>query len=225
MSHKLTGSGNFKTFCRCAAGLHLWHFMLLLTLFLLLSKDNTHVTSLDLRRLLDDCDVLKLLCKIVEDRTAGIHMCHLASAETNRYLNFVTLLKELPRSSDLRIEIVRIDVRGHADLLDLHDMLLPAGFLLAAGLLITILSVINDLAYRRMRRRRNLDQVDTVFLRLLIGFTRRHDAELLTFRSDQPDFLVAYLFIDLYIVTSAVNCLALLILLRKIIAHRKEKSE
>ena len=58
---------------------------------------------------------------------------------------------------ELGVEIAHVDTGGHAHFLDLHDMLVLSGFLLALALLKAELAVVHELAHRRLGLRRDLD--------------------------------------------------------------------
>src|SRR5204862_901891 len=72
------------------------------------------------------------------------------------------------------------------DLLGLDRRRLLALLLLLLGFLVLVLAVIHDPADRRKRARRDLDQIEPLFLGEPQRLVRRHDAELL-FLEDDPD--------------------------------------
>ena len=90
---------------------------------------------------------------------------------------------------------MRVDVRTHLDLLDLDDLLLLArfgGFLLRR---VFQFAQIKDLAHRRFRVRRDLDEVKTQFFRHAERLIGGNAAVVYTFGVDElhpgnPDFLV-----------------------------------
>ena len=127
---------------------------------------------------------------------ALLHVSHLASAETKCHLHAVALGEELPCSIDLSLEIVCIDVRGHTDLFNLHCVLLLLGVFFFSGLLVLVLAVVNDLAYRRLCTGRDLDQVEFSFFSQFSRFRRGHDAQHLAVGTDHSNFSVTNLFID-----------------------------
>ena len=76
-------------------------------------------------------------------------------------------------------------------------MLVLAGFLLALALLETELAVIHELANGRIGLRRDLYQIETLFIGDPERLCGGHDAKLLTGGADQTDLAVADLFIEL----------------------------
>jgi hypothetical protein len=82
---------------------------------------------------------------------------------------------------------VGVDVRAHLDLLDLDDLLILArlcGLFLA---LVLELAEIGDLADGRLGIGRDLDEVETLVLRILEGFLDRDDAAVRSIDVDQLD--------------------------------------
>ena len=163
---------------------------------LLAGKKHCEAASLYLRGLVDRRAVLERIREIRKDVRALLHVGHLTSAETKRYLHAVALGEELSRSIDLGLEIVGIDVRGHTDLLDLHCVLLLLGVFLFSGLLVLVLAVIDDLAHRGLCAGRDLDQVELSFFGQFSGFRRGHDAQHLAVSADHSNFSVTNLFIN-----------------------------
>src|SRR3546814_18059382 len=73
------------------------------------------------------------------------------------------------------------------DFLDLDLLLLFLRSVRGLVLLIKVLAVIHDLADRRLRVWRNLNQIAPFFFSLGLGITRQHDPELLTIVRDYAD--------------------------------------
>jgi hypothetical protein len=72
---------------------------------------------------------------------------------------------------------------------DFFDLdLLQNGFVLLLAFLVLELAVVHDFGYGRLRRRRNLYQVQLSFLCLPQGIVNLDDAELLAFHTDQTHF-------------------------------------
>ena len=76
-------------------------------------------------------------------------------------------------------------------------MLVFPRFLFPLRLLETVLAVIHDTADRRRGRRRDLDQVEFLFVGEPLRFTRRHHTELFPVGPNQADLAVPDLFVDL----------------------------
>ena len=108
--------------------------------------------------------------------------------------------------TDLDLQVVYVNARGQADLLDLYHALILARFLLALGLLKAELAVIHNAANRRLRLGSDLDQIHASLngdiKRLFCGY----DTELLTVVGNQTDFFVADLFVDLMFHAANSEC-------------------
>ena len=124
-------------------------------------------------------------------------MRHFTAAETYGDFNPVAIVQELDSAFDLGIEVVGIDAGGHADLLDLDNLLVFLGFLFLLQLFEAELSVVHDLADRRNRVRRDLDKVKVLLLGKRQGVGRGHNTKLAAVSSDHAKLLVADLLVDL----------------------------
>ena len=114
------------------------------------------------------CSTLAMLADLVPHPLQDVHrqilVRHLAPAEPHGHLDLVALVEELVHLAHLDVVVVVVDARAHLDLLDLDHPLLLAG---GVGLLLRLvleLAVVEDLADRRGRGRRDLDQVEAGFL-------------------------------------------------------------
>jgi len=72
-----------------------------------------------------------------------------------------------------------LDVRTQLDLLERDDLLLLLRLFLPLLLFVAILAEIHDPADRRLRFRRNLDEIEMLLFRHAQGIACRHDAKLL----------------------------------------------
>ena len=126
-------------------------------------------------------------------------MRHFTPAEAHRDLHAVTFLQEFHRVAHFHIQVVRVDARGHADLLDLDDALILPGFLFLLELVKAELAVVHDLAHGGNGVGRDLHKVELLLLclgqRLLCGDDAEHGAV----RCDQADLLIPDLLIELMI--------------------------
>ena len=95
------------------------------------------------------------------------------------------------------IKVVGIDARGHADLLDLDDVLVLLRFFFLFQLFEAELAVVHDLADRGRGVRRDLDEIKLLFLGKREGCGRRHDTKLIAISSDHAKLLVTDLLVDL----------------------------
>ena len=125
-------------------------------------------------------------------------MRHLTAAETNGHLHLIALGQKLLRLADLGVEVVRVDVEGKADLLDVDDLLVFLRFLVAFLHLEAVLPVIQEFAHGRLRLRCDLHEVQIFFFRFCKRVARGHDAELAAVRVDDTHLSVANAFIDFH---------------------------
>lgn len=111
-------------------------------------------------------------------------VCHFAATEDDAELHFVSFGKELACVARLEVDVVRIRSRVKSHLLQLLLMLVLSLILFPLLLLVPEFSVINDLANGRIRLRGDLDKIELPLHCQLKGFTRGHDAKLLTLLVD-----------------------------------------
>lgn len=124
-------------------------------------------------------------------------VAELTAAEADGHLHAVAVLQKANGVTHFGVEIPDVGVETETDFLDLRDMLIFTGFLLALRLFEPILTVVHDTANGRDSVRRDLHQIQIVFIRDLLSISGGHNAHLLTVGSDHTDFGVADLFIDL----------------------------
>jgi len=123
--------------------------------------------------------LLQLFADGNEQNAAAVRMCELAAAETHGDLQLVALVQEFRGGTDLRVDVVVVDLRRDPDLLPRHGLLL---FLRVLGLLLEVIAVLSEIAHARHRRLdigSDLDEVVAVFLRLSERTRGRDDPELL----------------------------------------------
>src|SRR5450756_2095144 len=123
-------------------------------------------------------------------------MRHFPSAEEDRRLDLVAVGQEALDVVLLELEIVLVHLRPELDFLDLDDLLVLSGFAGALLLLVLVLAEIHDAADRRLRHRRDLDQVQTLLASNGQRLLRRHDAQLLGGVIDDTNFPHPDPFID-----------------------------
>ena len=90
-------------------------------------------------------------------------------------------------------EILIMAITG---LLEGENLLFFLGFLLFSGKLISVLTVIDDLADRRLCCRGDLYQIEISLLCHLVRITGRHDSQLLSCRTHNANFSIANLFVN-----------------------------
>ena len=145
---------------------------------------------------LDGPVVLQAVADRKEQGPAAVGMGQLPPAKAHRDLEFVALVEELCRGTDLRLDIVVVDLRRDSDLLPDDGLLLLLGVF---SFLLQVVAVLPEIAHARDRRldvRRDLDEVVSVFLRLRKRACRRNDAELLAIGAEKTDGRNADRFVD-----------------------------
>lgn len=154
------------------------------------------MASFELRRLFHNAMFGNRLGEFFHDLMPNLGMGHLASAEADRHLELVALLKELGRLLDLGVQVADIDVQRKADLFDFDHLLVFLGFFFPFGLFKAVLAVIHDPANRRSGLRGNFHQIEILLDRKPLCLTGIHDAELASVRRDHPNLLVPDILVD-----------------------------
>ena len=161
------------------------------------AEEHGHVASLELCALGHSGNFIAVSAKLLEQLFAERRVRHFAAAETNGNFDPVAIFQELLGIFDLGIEVVGVDARGHANLLDLDDLLVLSGFLFLLELLEPELAVVHDLADRGNGVRRDLDQIEIFFFGQRQSSGGRHNTKLIAFSSDHAEFLVPDFLVDL----------------------------
>ena len=136
---------------------------------------------------LDGPVVLQAVADRKEQGPAAVGMGQLPPAKAHRDLEFVALVEELCRGTDLRLDIVVVDLRRDSDLLPDDGLLL---LLRVLRLLLQVVAVLPEVAHTRDRRlhvRRDLDEVVPVFLRLRERARGGDDAQLLAVGAEKAN--------------------------------------
>jgi hypothetical protein len=160
-------------------------------------KENGHAAAFHFGFLLQDGGVARLLGKAQKQIASDLGVRHLAAAETHGDLDTVSVDQELLGIFELGIEVADVDAGRHTHLLDLDDVLILAGFLLALALLETELAVVHELANGRIGLRRDLHKIKTLFVGDRERLCGGHDAELLTRSADQANLAVTDILVEL----------------------------
>ena len=105
--------------------------------------------------------------------------------------------QELGGLGHLGIEVVGVNIERKAGLLDLDHFLVLLGFLLLLLLFKAVFAVVQQLAHRGLGLGRNLDQIQPGFLCGTHGRLDIHDAHLCAVCSDQANFAITDLTVDL----------------------------
>ena len=124
-------------------------------------------------------------------------MRHLTAAEADRSLHLVASSQELGSLVQLGVEVVGVNIERKAGLLDLDHFLVLLGFLLLLLLFKTVFAVIQHLAHRRGSLRCDLDQIEPGFFCSAHGHLNGHNALLLAIGTDQANFTITDLTVDL----------------------------
>ncbi len=132
-----------------------------------------------------------------------VGVAHLAAPELDRDLDPVAVLQELDGAADLGVEVALADLRLEPDLLELDRPLVAAGFLLAAGLLVLELAVVEQTRDRRSGHGGDLDEVDAPLLRESESLTGGHDAQLAPVFVHDPHLRDADHLVDAQVSTQA----------------------
>ena len=111
----------------------------------------------------------------------------LAPAKHDRDLDLRALVQKALDVAFLCVVVVDPDLRPELDLLDVDLRLVLARELGSLLLLVPVLPPVHDLGDRGIGVRCHLDQVEIPGVRVLAGFLRRLDPELLAAFADQPD--------------------------------------
>src|SRR5262249_50607954 len=120
---------------------------------------------------------------------------HLAAAEHDVELDFVSFLEEAFGLVELGGLVVIVDANGaNAELLELGDVG-GVGLLFLFLLLVFPLAVIHDPADGRVFHGRDFDQIESGFAGLAQGIQRRDDSDLFVEIIDKTNGRDAYLFV------------------------------
>ena len=165
-------------FRRCLLGLRLR--------LLRRGQDHRHGPSFQRGLAIDGAVVGDLLGEPVEEIAPDVGVTDLSPTELDRDLDPVAVLQEADRALDLGVEVTFADLDPEADLLELDRTLVLARFLIPTGLLVLLLTVVEDLGDRRVGHGRDLDEVETTLLRQLQGLGRGHDTQLCPLFVDDP---------------------------------------
>src|SRR5262249_21239098 len=157
--------------------------------------DHHHPAAFHVRRGLDRRDVGAQLDDAVEHLHAGLRVRDLAAAEHHREPDLVAALEEAPDMLHLEVHVVLLGLGPELDFLGLDLGRALALLLLLLRFLVLVLAVIHDPADRRKRARRDLDQIEALFLGEAQRLVRWHDAKLL-FLEDDPDLRDADAVVD-----------------------------
>ena len=155
-----------------------------------------HLPALEERSALDDTMLFQLLADRDEKDATAIRMRELPAAEAHGDLQLVAFIEEFRGGTDLRVDVVVVDLRRDPDLLPRDGLLLLLGIL---GFLLKVVPVLSEVAHARHRRldvRGDLDEVVAFLLRLRERARRRDDPELLAIGTEEANSRNTDRFVD-----------------------------
>jgi hypothetical protein len=151
------------------------------------SEKHAHVAAFLERRRLDHREAVEILEEALEQVAATLGVSLLTTAEHDRDLDLVVVLEEALDMALLGFVVVLGDLRPQLDLADVDLLLVLAGLLLLLLLLVLVLRVVEQARDRRLRARRDLDQVEIGVGGALQRVVDVDDAELLAVGADQAN--------------------------------------
>ena len=163
--------------------------MLISSCFLNRAERDGVVPSQQFRLLVSSRIVLHHFQEVLQSLLDDVHSLHHSSLDEDGDLDLHAFSEELDSGLGFRLEIVLVRRRGEADFLDDGLLLVFLGFSLLLGLLELELSVVDDLADRRMGLRADTIKVELHFHGLLESDAKRNDTKAFAFGSNQEDFL------------------------------------
>src|SRR5690606_5602264 len=146
-----------------------------------------HLPALELRKLLDGAVLFQILLHAPEQLRAELLVGHLPAPKTQRDLRLVAMTEEANQVTELDLVVTLLGAGPKLDLFDLRLLLLLAGGL---GLLVLLeheLAVVHDSAYRGIRVRRDLHEVQTQLFGGRKSLLNRHDADLFPVGTDHTN--------------------------------------
>ena len=173
-----TDCGGFSIRCSKKADL-LWHW----------PNQHDHLAAFHLGKVLHPALFFGVLGHTLKQFTAQILVCHLAAPETQGDLDLVAVLQKLVDVAHFDIIVVGVRVRTELDLFDLDDLLLLARFGFAFLGLVFEFTEIHDLADRRTRVWRNLNQIKTCLYGQLHSAGRRNNTAVSAVSLNQANFV------------------------------------
>jgi len=167
-----------------------------LRLVLLRRNHLNHLPSFHLWHLFNRTVLFQVISDPGQKLRAQFLVRHLPTAESQGDFRFITVLKKLNELPELDLVIAFVRSRTEFDFLYMNLLLLAFRSLVFFVLFEQVLTKIHNSAYRRLRHRRNLDEVQSLILGQIDRCCEPHDPCLLTIRANNPhfgglDFIVA----------------------------------
>ncbi len=150
-----------------------------------------------LRRGFQIAHLRQILQHAIHELAAQILVAHLPAPKNQRDLDLVAVLEKVPGHFQLGLIVMLVDLGPNLEFFYLHDPLFFGSFFVALALSIAELSIIHYFANGGHAFRRNLNQIQALFPRGLLGLDEIHNSQLLARIPDQTDLPGPYLMVDL----------------------------
>ena len=144
-----------------------------------------------------------LFRELDQEITAEVCMADFAPTELDGHLDPIAVLQELDRATDLGVEIALTNLYFEPYLFEIDRPLMAAGFLLAPGLLILELALVEKPSDRRCRHRGDLDEIVASLLRNPESLRRGQHAHLVALFVHDPHLRDANQLVDAELSTQA----------------------
>src|SRR5438093_2952118 len=155
---------------------------------LLGSQQHHHLPAFHPRERFDDGVRLQVVADPLEQPDAELLVRHFAAAETQRDLRLVAFAEKSDQVAKLDLVVAFIGPRPEFHFLDLDLLQLELCLVLLFCFAVLELAEIHDPAHRRLRRRRDFDQIKLRRFRSRDGVRQAYNAKLLAFDSHQSNF-------------------------------------
>ena len=152
------------------------------------TDQHDHLASFHLGKVLNAANVLGVFSHPFQQFPSQILVGHFAATEPQGHLYLVAIFKKLEHVAHFDVVVVYIGVRAEFYFLDLNDLLFLARFGLAFLGFVFELPEIHDLANRRVRIGRDLDQIQPGIVCHGHCACGRNNANIFTISADQADF-------------------------------------
>jgi hypothetical protein len=160
------------------------------------TQDRVHLIAFEARHRLGNRNVGQFFDEPLQDAPTDLGMRHFAPAEENRRLDLVAFFEEALDVLLLELVVVFVDLRAELDLFNQDHFLVLLRLTRALLFLVLVLPEVHDAANRRVRRWRDLDEIQTLRLGNRQRLRRRHDAELRAGVVDHANFSDPDPFVD-----------------------------
>ncbi len=152
------------------------------------ANHHNHLTALHLGHVFNLAHFLDVLGHAFQQFPAQVLVRHFAAAEAQGNFDLVALFQKLEDVLHLDVIVMGVGVGPEFDLFHLDDFLLLSGFAFALLLFVLVFAKVHDLADRRVRVRRDLDQIEAGISGELHGFGGMNHPDIFTFGANQANF-------------------------------------